>query len=68
MNKCKNCKSLNIHIEAIEGSQYLRACCQKCGKTGRESLYFKDCGMEEMTDSEIAVENWNNENEQTYRS
>lgn len=62
LNKCKKCGSSDIQIHARENSQYLHACCKNCGRTGSESLYFKDCGMDDMDDDEIAIENWNGEN------
>jgi hypothetical protein len=67
MNPCGKCGSRDVtvtmerELQSGLASQYMAAYCT-CGHKGSPSRYFKDCGMEGMSDEQIAIMNWNEEN------
>ena len=67
-NPCLNCGSTNLKIQMEQDyssgnpNQYCQVVCQGCGRKGPPGCFFKDCGMENMTEDEICIESWNFEN------
>lgn len=58
--KCKDCGNEDIKTRIQKDGQYTYAYCPKCGREGSPGYYFSGL-TDDMTDDEIAIENWNNE-------
>lgn len=67
INPCRACGSTEQEIrldeteDDTETSQYLRVYCKR-GAMGAPSYYFKHCGLDGLSDREIAIIYWNDVN------
>lgn len=59
---CKDCGSEEIKTYHPHLSQYCICECSGCGKKTPEGMYFKDCDLEGLDDSDLAMIEWDEKN------